>query len=200
MKKLAGFLLIGLMLFLFTSTFVKAQEAAETTQTESVKHESNRINGVTLAVMGAIITIVFSGFGSACGINIAAAPAAGIMSENPDMFGKLLLMVVLPGTQGFYGFITGFLVLLKIGYILGDKIQPVTMNQGMQILIICTFQAFIELTSAIYQGKVAAHGVVMTGKKPEAAMKGVIMAVLVETYAVLGLLAGVLGVLYGIKF
>lgn len=157
------------------------------------------IDGITLAVIGAIIVIVFSGVGSAKGISLAAAPAAGILSENPDMFGKLLILVTLPGTQGIYGFIAGFLVLLKIGVIGGD-VQPVTISQGVQILGICAFQSVVELTSAIYQGRVAAYGVVMTGKRPETAMKGVIMAVLVETYAVLGLLAGILGIWVGIKF
>ncbi|MDD5773325.1 MAG: V-type ATP synthase subunit K [bacterium] len=200
MKKLVGFLLIGMVLFLFTVTFVKAQETTGVpAQTESVKPESGGVSGITLAVIGAIITIVFSGFGASKGISIAAAPAAGIMSENPDMFGKLLIMVALPGTQGIYGFVTGFLVFLKVG-IIGGTLQPVSLNQGIQILAICAFQSFIELTSAIYQGQVAAYGIVMTGKKPEASMKGVIMAVLVETYAVLGLLAGILGIWFGIRF
>lgn len=157
------------------------------------------IDGITLAVIGAIIAIVFAGVGSAKGISLAAAPAAGVLSENPDMFGKLLILITLPGTQGIYGFVTGFLVLLKIGVIGGD-IQPVTISQGVQILGICAFQSVVELTSAIYQGQVAAYGVVMTGKRPETAMKGVIMAVLVETYAVLGLLAGILGIWFGIRF
>ncbi|MEW6087663.1 MAG: V-type ATP synthase subunit K [bacterium] len=200
MKKSLCFLLIGLMLVSFTKSFVNAQESAvEPAQAETVMQKSGGIDGVTLAVIGAIIAIVFSGFGSARGITLAAAPATGIMSENPDMFGKLLILVTLPGTQGIYGFVTGFLVLLKIG-IIGGAIQPVTLNQGVQILGICAFQSFIELSSAIYQGKVAAHGIVMTGKKPEASMKGVIMAVLVETYAVLGLLAGILGIWFGIRF
>ncbi|MBI4652517.1 V-type ATP synthase subunit K [Candidatus Desantisbacteria bacterium] len=155
-------------------------------------------NGISLAVLGALITIVFSGYGSAKGISIASEVATGVMSENPDMFGKLLILVALPGTQGIYGFVTGILVFIKTG-VLGDKLVDLTIGQGAQILFICSCQAFILCTSAIYQGKVAANGVAMTGKKPEASMKGVILAVLVETYAVLGLLAGILGIMLGIK-
>ncbi|MFH1288410.1 MAG: V-type ATP synthase subunit K [bacterium] len=157
------------------------------------------VDGITFAVIGAVIAIAFAGAGSAKGISLAAAPAAGILSENPDMFGKLLILVTLCGTQGIYGFVTGFLVLLKTG-VIGGNIQPVTVSQGVQILGICAFQSVIELTSAIYQGQVAAYGVVMTGKNPETLMKGVIMSVLVETYAVLGLLAGILGIWFGITF
>lgn len=154
------------------------------------------IDGNTLAILGAIITITISGYGSAKGIMMAAEVADGVMSEDPDKFGKLLVMVALPGTQGIYGFVTGILVFIKIG-IIGTPI-PVSLTPGIQIFFVCIFQAFIEWNSAIFQGKVAASGVAMTGKKPEASMKGVIMAVLVETYAVLGLLAGILGV-RGIK-
>ncbi|MBI5207047.1 MAG: V-type ATP synthase subunit K [Candidatus Firestonebacteria bacterium] len=157
------------------------------------------INGLSLAILGAIITIVVSGYGSAKGIAIAADVANGVLSENPDMFGKLLIMVALPGTQGIYGFVTGILVFIKLGIIGGQNIYPITVTQGMQIFFICAIQSIIECTSAIYQGKVAASGIAMTGKQPDASMKGVIMAVLVETYAVLGLLAGILGVLFGIR-
>ncbi|MBI5417055.1 V-type ATP synthase subunit K [Candidatus Poribacteria bacterium] len=155
-------------------------------------------NGMTLAILGAIITIVVSGYGSAKGIAIAADVANGVMSEDPDKFGKLLILVALPGTQGIYGFVTGILVFIKTG-ILGDQLVNINIHQGAQIFCICAIQSIIECSSAIYQGKVAASGIAMTGKKPEASMKGVIMAVLVETYAVLGLLAGILGIMFGIK-
>ena len=48
--------------------------------------------------------------------------------------------------------------------------------------------AFSGLVSAIYQGKVCAAGVGIVAKRAKEAMKGVIYAALVETYAVLGLL------------
>ncbi|HEA47159.1 MAG TPA: hypothetical protein ENH97_01970, partial [bacterium] len=52
--------------------------------------------------------------------------------------------------------------------------------------------AFCGLLSAIHQGRVCAAGVAMTAKQPADFMKSVVMAVIVETYAVLGLLASFL--------
>jgi V/A-type H+-transporting ATPase subunit K len=46
--------------------------------------------------------------------------------------------------------------------------------------------------SAIYQGQVAAAGVGVVAKRPEEMGKAVIMAAMVETYAVLSLLASLL--------
>ena len=48
--------------------------------------------------------------------------------------------------------------------------------------------AFGGLLSAIAQGKTAATGIAMVGKRPEESGKAIIFAVMVETYAVLSLL------------
>jgi V-type sodium ATPase subunit K len=52
--------------------------------------------------------------------------------------------------------------------------------------------AFTGLFSGIAQGKVAAAGVQILAKKPEESTKGIIFAAMVETYAILGLLASIL--------
>jgi len=54
------------------------------------------------------------------------------------------------------------------------------------------------LVSGIHQGKVCAAGVYMVAKQPKESMKPLVMGALVETYAVLGLLATVL-LLNGVK-
>ena len=46
--------------------------------------------------------------------------------------------------------------------------------------------------SAIYQGKVAATGIMMIGKRPEEIAKAMVFTAMVETYAVLALLASFL--------
>ena len=48
------------------------------------------------------------------------------------------------------------------------------------------------LISAIFQGKVATSGIMMTAKQPEASGKGITMAVLVETYAILSLIVSIM--------
>jgi len=62
-------------------------------------------NGVGWAVFGAMLSVMFGCIGSAIGIRIACSQAAGVLSEKPELFGKLLVLMALPGTQGFYGFI-----------------------------------------------------------------------------------------------
>jgi V/A-type H+-transporting ATPase subunit K len=46
--------------------------------------------------------------------------------------------------------------------------------------------------SGIYQGRIAAAGIAMVGRKPDEAGKGLILAAMAETYAVLGLLMSIL--------
>jgi len=109
----------------------------------------------------------------------------------------MLLLVALPGTQGIYGFLTGFLVMMKIG-ILGGQIPSIPPSVGLQILISCLPVAISGFSSAIYQGKVCAAGISVSSKHPEASMKALVYGALVETYAVLGLVSSIF-LLMGVK-
>lgn len=137
--------------------------------------------GVTLAVLGAGLAIILAGIGSIIGISYPGRAAAGVLSEDPSKFGSLFLLVVLPGTQGFYGFVAAFLIM-------GNIAKVTTEAQGMQLLFAALPIAFTGLFSGIHQGKVCAAGVNLVAKRPKEVMKGVIFAAMVETYAVLGLL------------
>ena len=147
--------------------------------------------GFILAVFGGALAVVLGGIGSAIGVGLAGQASSGVMTEDPEKFGSLLLLVALPGTQGIYGFLSAFLVMLKLG-IVGGALNDVTISQGWQILISCLPVAMAGLVSGIHQGKVCASGVYMVAKQPKDLMKPVIMAALVETYAVLGLLITIL--------
>lgn len=147
--------------------------------------------GFTLAVFGGALAVVLGGIGSAIGVGLAGQASSGVMSEDPEKFGSLLLLVALPGTQGIYGFLSAFLVMLKLGLV-GGELNSATVSQGWQILIACLPVALAGLVSGIHQGKVCASGVYMVAKQPKDLMKPVIMAALVETYAVLGLLITIL--------
>jgi V/A-type H+/Na+-transporting ATPase subunit K len=137
--------------------------------------------GVTIAMCGVGFAVILAGIGSAVGIGYPARAAAGVLSEDPSRFGSLFLLVVLPGTQGFYGFVAGFLLIGNIA-----NIQ--TLAQGWQMFFAALPIAFTGLVSAIFQGKVCAAGVNLAAKKPKEVMKGVIYGAMIETYAVLGLL------------
>src|SRR4030042_987671 len=142
--------------------------------------------GLALAIAGAALAAILGGIGSAIGIGYAAQAANGVLSEDPDKFGKLLILVALPGTQGIYGFIGAFLVLIKIG-IFGELIQ-LTFYQGLQLFFAAMPVAIACLVSAIWQGRVCTAGVEMVAKRPEESTKELIYGVMVEFYAVLGLI------------
>ncbi len=137
--------------------------------------------GVTMATFGAGLAVIMAGIGSIVGIGYPARAAAGVISEDPAKFGSLFLLVVLPGTQGFYGFVATFLII-------GNIARVETLAQGMQLFFAALPVAFTGLLSGIHQGKVCAAGVNLVAKRSNQVMKGVIFAAMVETYAVLGLL------------
>jgi V/A-type H+/Na+-transporting ATPase subunit K len=137
--------------------------------------------GVIMASLGAGLAAIMAGIGSIIGIGYPGRAAAGVLSEDPSKFGSLFLLVVLPGTQGFYGFVAAFLII-------GNISSVTTSAQGLQLLFAALPIAFTGLLSGIHQGKVCAAGVNLVAKRPKEAMKGVIFAAMVETYAVLGLL------------
>jgi V/A-type H+-transporting ATPase subunit K len=148
---------------------------------------------LALPILGAAISAFFGGIGSAIGIGLPAQVANGVLAEDPDKFGNLLILVALPGTQGIYGFLGAFLILNKIGFIGGELlIDKMTMTQAWMIMLAGIPTGLAGWISGINQGKVCATGVSMAAKRPEAMMRAVIYGAMVETYAILGLLASIL--------
>ncbi len=143
-------------------------------------------NGQFLAILGASIAIIFAGMGSAKGTSIAGQAAAGAVSEDSSKFGKLLVLQLLPGTQGLYGFIIAFLILSKAG-LLGASVS-LTTGQGFQLLASGLAIGITGLVSGIAQGKAAAAGVGIVAKNADDLGKAITLAAIVETYALLGLL------------
>jgi V/A-type H+-transporting ATPase subunit K len=137
--------------------------------------------GMIMATFGAGLAVILAGIGSSVGIGYPARAAAGVLSEDPSRFGSMFLLVVLPGTQGFYGIVAAFLIIGKI-----TNIE--TLSQGMQLFFAALPVGFAGLVSGIFQGKVCAAGINLVAKRAREAIKGVIFAALIETYAVLGLL------------
>jgi len=150
--------------------------------------------GLVYAILGAALACFLSGTGSAIGIGITGSAGAGVLSEDPEKFGKIFLLVFLPGTQGFYGFINGLFILLKLGLLGGTQVIPTPM-QGLQLLCAALPVGIVGLTSGIHQGKVCAAGIEMTAKQPEMSARGIIFGVMVESYAVIGFIASFLLIL-----
>ena len=124
--------------------------------------------GTALAFGGAATAAALAGVGSAIGVGIAGQAASGVVSEDPDKFGNVLVLQALPGTQGIYGLLIAFIIILNLGVIDGN-VKDLT-----------TFQGLAYLFAALHMG--------MTAKRPEETGKGIILTAMVETYAVLSLL------------
>ena len=155
------------------------------------------MSGISIAIIGAALCAALAGCGSAIGVMAAGKAAAGVASEKPELFGKLLVLQALPGTQGIYGFLTAILIMVRIG-VLGGAPVELSMSQGWQFFGAAMPMAIAGLVSGICQGKAAVGAIHMTGKQPDDSGKGITMTALVETYAILALLASIL-VLFGIQ-
>ena len=150
--------------------------------------------GQILALVGAAIAVILAGMGSSKGVGLAGETAAGVSSENPDVASKLLVLQLLPATQGIYGFLIAVIVLINTN-VLGGAMKAVSLEQGISFIIACLPIAIVGYYSAIRQAKVAAAGMLMTGQRPEMSGRGITMAVMVETYAVFALLVSFLMVI-----
>ena len=141
--------------------------------------------GIVMATLGAALATLLSGIGSAKGVGIVGEVATGLMSEEPEKFGKSLVLQLLPGTQGLYGFVIGLMVLGKLD-------ASMTFQNGLGILMACLPVALAGYGSAIAQGRVAASGISLLAKNEEQNTKGIIYAVMVETYALLAFVVSIM--------
>ncbi|MGB4033877.1 MAG: V-type ATP synthase subunit K [Christensenellales bacterium] len=152
--------------------------------------------GTFLALLGAALAVFLSGMGSAKGVGLAGQASAGVVAEDPDKFIKCLILQLLPATQGIYGFIITFLVILNAN-VIGGPIAQYTLNQGLLILAGCLPVGVVGYFSAVHQGKTAVAAIGMVAKRPEESSKGMLMVAMVETYALLGFLVSFLVVFLG---
>ena len=149
--------------------------------------------GIVYALLGAALAVLLAGAGSAFGVGVAGQAASGVVSEDPSKFAKVLIMQLLPGTQGIYGLLVGFITLSKVG-LLGGGIKEVSVATGLLILAACLPIGIVGLISGKSQGKTAAAAIGIVAKKPEQFGKAMLFPAMVETYAILALLISILAV------
>ncbi len=135
--------------------------------------------GVFIGTLGVALAVCFSGYGSAKGVGMIGEAASGLMIEEPEKFGKSLILQLLPGTQGLYGFVIALLAATQ------QLSATMTLAHGFHVLIACIPVGIIGWSSAILQARVCVAGVNLLAKNGEHSTKGVIYAVMVETYALL---------------
>ena len=149
--------------------------------------------GIVYALLGAAVAVFLAGTGSAIGVGIAGQAASGVVTEDPSKFAKVLIMQLLPGTQGIYGLLVGFITLSKVG-LLGGSVADLDVKTGLLILAACLPIGIVGLLSATSQGKTAAAAIGIVAKKPDQFGKAMLFPAMVETYAILALLISILAV------
>ncbi|WP_027632341.1 V-type ATP synthase subunit K [Clostridium hydrogeniformans] len=155
-----------------------------------IKFLTENNGGLVLATLGMALAVIMPGIGSAKGVGLVGEAASGLITEEPEKFGKSLVLQLLPGTQGLYGFVIGLMVFLKLD-------TGLALETGAYYFFACLPIAFVGWKSAIAQAKTAAAGISILAKNPDHNTKGIIYSAMVETYA---LLAFVISLLLVFKF
>ena len=144
--------------------------------------------GLALALLGAGLAAVLPGIGSAKGTGIAGEAGTGLLCQDPSKFGKVMILQVIPGTQGLYGLVVWFFAIFSMGLLGG--VPNLSVQQGLQYFAACLPMALGGLFSAI--ARVAAGSINILAKKPDDWSKGMVLCITVEFYAILSLLASML--------
>lgn len=148
--------------------------------------------GMVLALTGAALSTILAGIGSAYGVRLGGQAAAGVVAEDPDQFAKVLLLQLLPGTQGIYGLLVTFITLSSIGVLGGTPVTDTL--TGLAYFAACMPIAIVGLFSAMYQAKTSVASIGIVAKKPDQFGKAMLFPAMVETYAILALLVSILAV------
>lgn len=148
--------------------------------------------GIVFALLGAALAALMAGAGSAKAVGIGGQAAAGVVTEDPAKFGKVLILQLLPGTQGIYGLLIAFITLSQIGILGGSP--EMSLEKGLLYLAACLPMAIVGYFSAVAQAKASVSAIGLVAKKPDQFGKAMIFPAMVETYAILALLISILAI------
>ena len=147
--------------------------------------------GLAIGLLGAGLAACLAGAGSGIGTGIAGQAGTGLVAEDPAKFGKIMILQVIPGTQGLYGLVVFFFAIMQMGLLDGSA-ASLSFVDGCRYFAACMPIAIAGLVTAIAQGKVAAGSINLLAKNPDHWAKGMILCITVEFYAILSLLASML--------
>ena len=152
-------------------------------------------SGLAIGLLGAGLAACLAGAGSGIGTGYAGQAGAGLVTEDPSKFGKVMILQVIPGTQGLYGLVVFFVAIMNMGLLNGTA-ADLSFVDGCRYFSACMPIGIGGLVTAKYQGKVAAASVNLLAKNPDHWSKGMILCITVEFYAILSLLASMMMLLF----
>lgn len=141
--------------------------------------------GYAIGMLGIALCVLLCGVGSAVGLYKTGSAAAGVLGENPKKFGKLMVLVLLPATQGIYGFIIGIIAS-------GALVEGMSVALGWSIFGAVMPMAISGLVTGYFQGKSAVNCILAVGKQDSLSGKLIIYPAMIEFYAILGLLISIM--------
>lgn len=143
------------------------------------------MGGQAIAILGLAICAGLCGVGSAIGLFKSGSAAAGVLAEDAKKFAKIMILVLLPATQGIYGFV---MALVGQGAVTADM----SVAQGWSVFAAVMPLAITGFISAIYQGKTSVSCIYAVAKDEKLSGKLVMFPAMVETYAIFGLVISLL--------
>ena len=149
--------------------------------------------GIVFALSGAILAALVAGVGSAIAVGMAGEAAAGVVTDDPSKFSKVLILQLLPGTQGIYGLLIAFITLTQIGVLGGSS--DMSLEKGLLYFAACMPMAVVGYFSAVKQARASLASISLVSKKPDQFGKAMIFPAMVETYAILALLISILAIM-----
>lgn len=143
------------------------------------------MTGEALATLGLALCAGLCGAGSAIGLFFTGSAASGVLAEEPKKFSKVLILVVLPATQGIYGFVFAIIGMGSVVSGMDPLVAAKLFGASMAL-------AISGLVSAIFQGKTAQAGIYAIARNESLSGKLILFPAMVETYAILGLVVSIL--------
>ncbi len=152
---------------------------------------------VFLTFLSIAIAVSFASIGSARAVGIASEAASGVISSDPNKFGKLLVLQLLPGSQGIYGLLISVMILVKTKILSGEI--PAALLSGFDVNL-SFLAASVPIAiggyfSAIAQGRACAAGAGIIAKQPQDSSKAIVCASLIELYALFSFIVSLLMVM-----
>lgn len=142
--------------------------------------------GYAIAMAGIALCVILCGIGSSIGLFKTGSAAAGVLGEDPKKFGKVLVLVLLPATQGIYGFIVA---IIASG---GLNAETMSVWEGLSVFAAVMPMALSGIVSGYFQGKSSANCIYAVGKQESLGGKLIIYPAMIEFYAILGLLISIM--------
>jgi V/A-type H+-transporting ATPase subunit K len=150
------------------------------------------MTGLSIAILGLALSAIMCGIGSGLGLKASSAASAGVLAEDPSKFSKILVMTLLPATQGIYGFVIAIMGLGSLTAVTAAATPELALSVGWNIFFAAMPMAIVGCLSAILQGQTAAATIVAVGKKPEIGGKSILFPAMIEFYALLGLVVSIM--------